>query len=135
MPNWISNGGTWHPAKEHVVLPHLAGTKNEIYDGPDRAALLELFRAKVETFGQDFRTNPDFLQGIRAQGYDNVDKYLESIGYDEAKEAANFKKKAEKVTTHEIKKRVKAINTMGGGRDFSGGGQDKRGGFGQRPKE
>ena len=55
----------WHPAKEHVVLPHLAGTKNEVYDGPDRAALLELFKQKVETLGQDFRTNPEFLQAIR----------------------------------------------------------------------
>lgn len=135
MPNYVSKKGVWYPAKEHVVLPHLAGTKDEVYDGPDRAALLELFRAKVSTFGQDFRTNPEYLQGIRAQGYQSAEDHLKAIGYDEKMEEEDFKKKAAIVTTHEIKKKVKAINTMGGGKDFSGGGQDRRGGFGQQPKE
>ena len=135
MPNYVSKGGKWYPAKEHVVLPHLAGTKNEVYDGPDRAALLVLFKEKVETLGQDFRTNPEFLQSVRNQGFNSVDEYLQAIGYDADKEEKEFKKKAKVVTKHEIKKKVKAINTLGGGRDFSGGGQDRRGGFGQQPKD
>ena len=74
MPRYVSKDGVWHPQKERIALKNLSGkTKtidNEeikhgeeyIYKGADRAALFELFKEKVKTFGQDFRQNTEFLQ-------------------------------------------------------------------------
>ena len=99
MPTYISRDGVVYPAKERIGLRNnsdktiinpsskdskFAGEKvgpkeHYIYEGPDRAAALELFKAGVKTFGQDFRTSPDFLQSVRNQGYDNPEKYLELL--------------------------------------------------------
>lgn len=148
MPRYISKGGKWYPAKEKVALKNYGDKtiknpstdeklKDEevkpgedfIYSGADRAALFELWRAKVEYFGEDFRTNPEFLQAVRNMGYSSYKKYLKDIGFDEKKMEEDFAKKAEEVNMHELPKKVKAIDTLAGGRDFSGGGQDMRGDF------
>ena len=110
MPTWISKGGEWYPAKEHAVLPHLSGTPNEIYDGPDRAAELELAtvhgvledgpdkgKPKVTTFGMDFRKDPDFINRVRQMGYKDIKEYLADIGYDKEKVMADFKKHASEI--------------------------------------
>ena len=74
MPRFISKEGVWHPAKERVALKNLSGKTKKvdgedvqpgddyIYEGADRAALFELYKLKVETLGEDFRKNPEFLQ-------------------------------------------------------------------------
>lgn len=140
MPNWVSKGGTWHPAKEKVALTDHEGKDGRkpgdpyIYDGADRGALFELFREKVEALGQDFKTDPAFIQSVRNQGFNTVDEYLKFIGYDEEKDEKEFKKKAKKVTKHEIEKTVKAIETVGGGQNYYGPGRHRLGGFGE-PKE
>ena len=146
-PSYISHKGVWHPAKERVALRNLSDKPREIngeiiqpgeeyiYKGADRMALFELFEQGVETFGQDFRTNPEFLQSIRNQGFNSVDEYLKAIGYDEEADEKAFKEKAEVVTKHDLPKKVKLINSLGGGADTTGTSSDRYGGFGPEPKE
>lgn len=152
MPRYVSKAGVWHPAKEKVALKNYSDEsiknpssdekfKDEeikpgedyIYSGADRAALYELWKAKVENFGEDFRTNPDFLQAVRNMGYSSYKKYLKDIGFDEKKMEETFQKSAEEVTKHDLPKRVRAIDTLAGGRDFSGSGQDIKGAFSLPP--
>jgi hypothetical protein len=130
MPTFISKGGEWYPAKEHAVLPHLSGTDREIYDGPDRAALLMLWQEsgkpedalKCMTFlGSNFKSDPDFINRVRQLGFDNVDKYLAFIGYDEKKANAQAEKNMVTVTSHQVLKRAKAIENDGGGVEFGTG--------------
>ena len=141
MSTYVSKSGTWHPAKEKVGGLTNKSKKtivvNEkeikpgdpfIYEGPDRAALLELYREKVETFGQDFRKDPDFINRVRQLGY-TTESYLKAVGYDEEQVEKDFKKNAQVVQKHEIGEKVKTINTLGGGIDTSGGGADAYGGF------
>lgn len=152
MPNYVSKGGKWYPAKEKVALKNYSEKTIEnpstdekfkeekvkpgedyIYSGADRAALYELWKEKVEYLGGDFRTNPDFLQACRNMGYSSYKKYLKDIGFDEKKMEEDFEKKAEKVVKHELPKKVKAIDALAGGKDFSGGGQDVKGDFNTPP--
>lgn len=147
MPKYHSKAGVWHPAKEKVGLTNLSGKvkvvndkevqpgEPYVYEGPDRAALFELFLAKVETFGQDFRKNPEFLQAIRNQGFNNVDEYLKFVGYDEKMVEEEFQKKASVVNKHELPERVKSIETLGGGGDTTGTAKPRYGGFGEQPKD
>ena len=148
MPSYISKGGKWFPVKERVALKNnsdkaiknpstdeklkdeeIKPGEDYIYSGPGRAALFELWKAKVESFGEDFRTNPEFLQAVRNMGYTGYKKYLKDIGFDEKKMQEDFDKKAEEVNKHELPKKVKALDTLAGGRDFSGSGQDIKGDF------
>ena len=146
MPKYVSKGGIWHPAKEKVALKNYSDKtiknpstdekyKDEeikpgedyIYSGADRAALFEMWKAKVEHFGEDFRTNPEFLQAVRNMGYTSYKKYLKDIGFDEKKLDEQFAKNYEEVNKHDLPKKVKAIEILAGGRDTSGGGQDMKG--------
>lgn len=132
MSNFISKDGKWYPAKEKVGLVNTSGkTKvvNDkkvlpgepyIYEGPDRAALFELFKEKVETFGQDFRQDIDLIQRVKQLGYTSVNEYAQVMGYDKEKVEEEFKKKAEVVHKHELPEKVKAIQELGGGRDTAG---------------
>lgn len=130
MPTWISKGGEWHPAKEHAVLPHLVGTSKEVYDGPDRAALLALWQESgkpedakrcMTHLGSNFKNDPDFVNRVRQLGFDNVAKYLEFIGYDEKAEMAKADAAMVTVKSHEVLKRAKAIENDGGGVEFGTG--------------
>lgn len=148
MPTYHSNRGIWNPAKERVALKNHSDQtiknpstdekyKDEevkpgedfIYSGPDRAALFELWKEKIDHFGTDFRSDPEFLQAVRNMGYSTYKKYLKDIGYDEKKVEQQFEETAEKVNMHELPKRVKAINILAGGMDTAGGGNDVRGDF------
>jgi len=140
MPSWVSKEGVWYPAKEHAVLPHLSGTDKEIYDGPDRAAELELAEAhgidkdgkpKVTTFGINFRKNPDFINFVRQMNYPSIDAYLHDIGYDMEKVEKDFKEKAAEIVKHQEPERGPEPTRVGGGIDTSGKGSDLIGGFGQ----
>lgn len=148
MPTYHSKMGVWHPSKERVALKNYSDKtiknpstdekfKDEevkpgedfIYSGPDRAALFELWKDKVANLGTDFRTDPEFLQAVRNMGYQNYKKYLKDIGFDEKKAQEDFDERAEKVNLHELPKKVNAINTLAGGMDTAGGGNDMRGDF------
>lgn len=153
MPTFISKRGVLHPAKENVSLVYkgtkpipkedlpkgitIAGDVLEpgqgfIYDGPDREALRMLHEAGEESLGKDFKNDPDFLQAVRNMGYQSPEEYLQQVGYDEKKDEEDFKKKATTVKSHEIPKRVEAIEVLAGGRDYSGEGADSVGGFGEQ---
>lgn len=146
MPSYISRGGVWHPMKERVALKNFSNKtiknpstdekyKDEeikpgedyIYSGADRAALYEMWKAKVDNFGEDFRRNPEFLQAVRNMGYSSYKKYLKDIGFDEKKLDKEFESKAEKVNMHELPEKVEALDVLAGGKDTSGGGQDMKG--------
>ena len=137
MPNFVSKDGVWYPANEKVGLTDHKGTDGRkkgdpyVYEGPDRAALFELFKAGVETFGGDFRHDAELLNRVRSLGFDSVDQYAQAVGYDPKKAEKEFKEKASKVTKHELPKKVEAIQKLGGGTDTSGQGNIRYGGFGQ----
>jgi len=143
MPTYISHKGKWYAAKERIALKNKGKNSFEykgetiepgddfIYKGADREALKELHNAGQEYFGRDFRTEPEFLQSIRTQGFQTVDAYLKHIGYDEEADDKKFKEKAEVVNRHELPQRVKEIKVMGGGSDTSDGKQSHVGGFGE----
>ena len=98
-----------------------------IYEGPDRQAMFELFQAKQESFGIDFRKDPDLINRVRQLGYKSVEAYAKEAGYDEEKVKENFEKNSAKVNMHELPTRVAEIEVMGGGTDTSGGGNDRKG--------
>lgn len=147
----ISKEGVWYPAKEKVGLVNRSGKVIEvngqqiapedpyIYEGPDRAFLYQLYEidksGKTTTMGQDFRKTPDFLEMVRKLGFASVDSYLEFVGYDKSEAEQKFNTEASEINKHELPKRVKAIKVLGGGRDYSGGGQDRYGNFGPTPKD
>lgn len=140
MPNYVSKDGVFYPANEKVGLVDHKGTDGRqpgdpyVYVGPDRAALFELYKAGVETFGVDFHHDAELLHRVKQLGFNNVDEYAKTVGYDKKKVEEEFTKKASVVNKHEIPKKVEAIKIMGGGMDSSGQGNEKHGGFGQ-PKE
>lgn len=143
MPSYVSVDGIWYAAKEKVSLRNITDKPKEIegkivepgepyiYDGPDRAALFEMWKAGVSEFGNDFRYEPDFMNRVRQLGFKNVKEYLQYVGYDEVKSKEAAEKKAAKVEKHELPAKVKAIQQLGGGVDTSGGGLDKYGDFGE----
>jgi len=145
MPTYISKGGIFVPAKEHAVLPHLSGTENEVYDGPDRAAEFELAQAhgvdaagkpKVGSFGINYLNDPDLINRARSLGYKDVKEYAKALGYNATKEQeiAEIKEKEKIVNIHNTPIKRKAANEkLGGGTDTSGQGNDKLGGFGNDP--
>ena len=142
MPRYVSKEGVWFPAKEKVGLTNQSNKVIKvdgkdvnpgepfIYEGADRSALYELWKEKQETFGVDFRRNPDFLQMLRDLGFKSAEDYFAFVGYDAEKSQKDFEEKAMKVTSHEIARTVRAIEQLGGGKDFSGQGNDRYGGFG-----
>lgn len=155
MPRWITDErGLWHPAKEKVALKNnstkeiinpsatwsnhygekIAPGDPYIYEGPDRAAMFELFDQKVELLGHDFFTDVDLITRVRQMGYKDVGEYARVMGYDEKKAKDMFKKEGSQITKHELPEKVEAIKTLGGGTDTSGGGQDRFGSFGDPPK-
>lgn len=134
MSRWVSKDGVWHPAKEKVALMNHKTGEPFIYDGPDRGALFDLFREKVDTLGMDLRHDSDLLNRIRQLGFKDIDEYLKYVGYDSEKIDSEFKKNASRVNKHELPERVAAIDKMGGGTDTSGQGNDILGGFG-KPKD
>ena len=149
MPTYISLEGVMYPAKEKVGLVNhsdnpmkhpITGEMIEpgdpyIYEGPDRAAMYELYLADksgaTTTFGQHFSQNTDFLQMVRNLGFKDQKAYLKFIGYDSKEAQENFDKNATILNKHELPKRVEAVRVLGGGKDYSQGSQKNRyGGMG-----
>jgi hypothetical protein len=147
MSRFISKEGIWFAAKEKVGLINYSGKTKiingkevaplepYIYEGPDRAALYELYQQKVETLGQNFRRDTEFLQSVRNMGFKDTEEYLAFIGYDKEKVEKDFKEKASVVNSGEMEARVKEVKMLGGGVDTTGSGQDRYGGFGPQPKD
>jgi len=165
MASWITDEyGKWHPAKEIASLVNRSNKAIEIemtdgegkkfkkkinpgepyiYEGPDRAALFELWEldktGKTTTLGSDFRQNPEFLESYakarNAFGFNSVDEYLMYLNYDFKKVKEDFDKKASIITKHELSARIAEIKRIGGGSDLANPGKNiKYGGFGE-PEE
>lgn len=128
-PNYISIEGELYAAKEKVGLKKKGG-EPYIYEGADRAALFELYKAGEEKFGQNFRHDGEFLHRIKQLGFNTIDDYLKAVDYDSEKSKKDAEKKAKIVNKHDLPKKVKAIETMGGGLDTAGD-QSTLGGFGE----
>lgn len=140
MPRYISKDGVWFPAKEKVGLENKSNKEIEvngekvapgdpfIYEGPDRGAVIELHKAGEETLGTNFENDPDLVDRVRQRGYKDMKEYKKKMGYDAEKAEKEFNEKASIVNKHELPKRAKAIEIMGGGR---GGGKYEKGGFGK----
>ena len=144
MPSYISKMGVLVPAKEHAVLPHLSGTSNEVYDGPDRAAEAELAQAhgvdengkpKQGYFGIHYKNDPDMIMRARQLGYKSVDEFAAAMGYTDTIAEADAKiiEKLKIVNNYKEPIRKEGSNKLGGGTDTSGQGNDKPGGFGRDP--
>ena len=158
MPNWVSKDGVWHVAKERVALKNnsgktitnpsaewskYAGEEIEpgepfIYEGPDRAALFELFKidpsGEVATLGVNFRDDVDLQDRIRQRGYKTVNEYAKSVGYNKEKVEAKFAELIEKTTTHDLPKRVNMIKAAeSGGTNTAGTDGNMEGNFGEPP--
>lgn len=155
--------GKWHPAKERVSLKNLSGKAfkmkmkdiegkeftqeipaggDYIYEGPCRAALLDLWEAhgkpteeqvknnpqELLTMGVGYRQNTEFLEAYakarQAHGFANMEEYLVYLGYDEKKVKERFKDKASVVTYHEAPRRINEIKKLGGGTDHANPGKN-----------
>ena len=139
MPSWISRDGEWFPRNEHAVLPHLAGTKDEVYDGPDRAAMEELAKIygvdeegfpKEVKIGVHFKDDPMMQDLARQLGYKDVYELAKARGYDPQKAKKEYEEKASAIIRHQDPERKKERGLIGGGMDTSGKGADLVGGFG-----
>lgn len=155
MPRWITDEkGKWYPAKEKVALRNnskesivnpsatwsnhfgeeVGAGEPFIYEGPDRAALEQLFaEGNLEFLGNDWREDPYILDIVRERGYKDVETYAKAKGFNETKAKERFESLAAVTASHEITKKVEAIKKIGGGQDSSGQGNDAYGGFGVPP--
>lgn len=121
-----------------------------IYEGPDRAALFQWWEENGKpsakemkdldgnvTFGEDFRTNTEFLQQYANAknmfGFKDVEEYLKYLGYDAIKRHAEFEKKASVVTKHDAPNRIEEAKRLGGGQDYATGKLNRYGDFGDVP--
>lgn len=150
MPNFVSIRGKMFPAKESVSMTNTFGRTIEsefiigpdgshvakegevfIYNGPDREAVKMLREQGLEYLGKDFKTDPEFLQSIRNMGFNDVDVYLKSIGYEEEKDTKKQEALLSIINRHLPPKEVDEIIVMGGGKDTTGNKEnDIIGGFG-----
>ncbi len=110
MPTFISSNGIWTPSKERVYDPK----KDEIYEGPDRAALDMLKENDAKSLGMDSAKDPENIMRARQLGI-SVDELLERNvpPTPEALEKAEEAKNA--VTTHAEPKRKKGVKPSKGG--------------------
>lgn len=161
MPRWISKDGKWVPAKEKVNLTNYGTPFQDevtgetvntgdpyIYNGPDRAALFHLWKESgspkditeetakqlVDHVGIDFQYDADLLNRVRQLGFKSISEYKKFAGYDPTKSDKDFTEKASQINRHELPKKVAALKVLAGGKDTSGQGADKYGGF-ESPKD
>jgi len=152
MPSWVTDElGRWFPKKEKVALKNngneamvnpsatwsnhygevIQPGEPYIYEGPDRAAMLQLFEEKTEWLGSDFHMDPELISRVKQLGYPDVESYAVVMGYDRVKAKKRFEEATASINKHEPPPKVKPIDALGGGLDTTGGGQDTKGGFGE----
>ena len=115
MPSWISKLGIWGPAKERVYDPK----KDEIYEGPDRAALEVLKEENLEFLGMNVEDDPQLLEV--AQKYNmTVKQYLKRFA--PTKKQIDDTEAAQKVVNdHKNAPKKRGVKPRGGGVTISGG--------------
>lgn len=115
MPSWISRMGIWGPAKERVYIPK----KDEIYEGPDRAALDVLKEENVEYLGMEVKNDPQIMELAR-QRNQTVEQYLE-MNKPLPKQVVEIEQAQSKVVNHEPGPKKRGVSPRGGGVTIKGG--------------
>jgi len=158
MPQYVSRDGVWHVAKERVALrnnsvntitnPSEEGSKyfgeevapgaDFIYEGPDRAALFELFKidatGEVTTLGEHFTDDVQMQDLARQRGYKSVIDYAKHFGYNKEKMESRFSELISEVKTHSLPNKVAMIEAAeSGGTNTAGTEGHMKGGFGEQP--
>lgn len=140
MPKFVSIVGKFYPAKEYYVNPDARPGENPVYEGPDRAAM-DFMRENghldekgniISYPGQDAFADPDNMMRARQLGYKNVEEMLEGVfGITRKSIEEKAKQTLAILEPHDNKKpRTPDRSGIGGGRDYSGQGKDRLGGFG-----
>lgn len=91
MPNFVSRMGKWHAAKEIAVLPmdpEKGRMKPEIYEGPDRQAMVAITKNGNKPLGMDARQDMQMINLARQHGM-TVDEYL-AMHKEEIEEASRI---------------------------------------------
>jgi hypothetical protein len=114
-PSWISDNGVWKPAKERAY----DGKKDEIYEGPDRAAKEILQEDNVPSLGMPVENDPQILELARQRGH-TVKEYLEQNRPTEAEVQAQ-KEAQSKTVEHKDPPKKRGVKPRGGGVTISGG--------------
>lgn len=115
MPSWISKGGIWSPAKERVYDEK----KDEIYEGPDRAASEILTDENVEHLGIKSSDDPQIIEIAQRMGL-SVEEYQKRFAPSQ-KQMDDQKKNQENVIDHKAPAKKKGVKPRGGGVTISGG--------------
>lgn len=115
MPSWISKMGIWGPAKERAYDPK----KDEIYEGPDRAALEVLKEENVDHLGMEVENDPQLLEVAQRYGM-TVPQYLERFKPSQ-KQVEETTKAQEVVQDHKDAPKKRGVKPRGGGVTISGG--------------
>lgn len=114
-PSWISRGGIWGPAKERAY----DGKKDEIYEGPDRAASEVLQEQNLEHLGMEVHNDPQVIELARQRGL-TVEQYLE-INKPLENQVKAQQEAQEKVVDHKELPKKMGVKPRGGGVHISGG--------------
>lgn len=157
MPSFVSKDGVWFVKKEKVSLrnnsgktitnPSMEGTKYFgeqvspgepfIYEGPDRAALFELFKldpsGNITVLGTDFHDEPDMINRARQMGYKSVSEYAKIFGYNKEESEKRFSEQIVKIETHDLPKKVKMLQAAESGGHDTVGEMHMDGNFGEPP--
>lgn len=114
-PSWISKDGVWQPAKEKAY----DAKKNEIYEGPDRAATEVLAEKEVEFLGMEAKNDPQIMELAR-QRNQTVEQYMEQNKPLPSQKKAQEEAQNE-VIEHKDKPKKRGVKPRGGGITISGG--------------
>jgi hypothetical protein len=120
MPSWKSINGVWKPAHERTY----DGKKDEMYEGPDRAAMEVLEEKGLETLGMPVENDPQIMELAR-QRNQTVKQYMKQ----NAPLPSQLKAQEEaqtKVIDHKEAPKKRGVQPRGGGVTI-------RGGFGDIP--
>jgi outer membrane biosynthesis protein TonB len=112
--------GIWGPAKERVYDPK----KDEIYEGPDRAAMDVLREENVESLGMAVEGDPQLLE-VAQRYHMTVPEYLQRFK-PSVKQVAQTEEAAKVVQDHKEPPKKRGVQPRGGGVTI-------RGGFGDMP--
>lgn len=115
MPSWISKGGVWGPKHERVY----DSKKDEIYEGPDRAALDVLKEENLDNLGMPVADDPQVLEIAQRLGL-TIEQYLERYKAT-PKQKALQEEAAKEVQDHKDPPKKRGVNPKGGGVTIRGG--------------
>lgn len=117
MPTYNSVNGIWSPAKERTFDKK----KDDMYEGPDRAATDVLAEQGLDHLGMDVTKDPENITRARQLGV-SVEEFLMLDKEDSPEQKKAKEEKLNKVVTHKRgRPRKKAVQPQGGGVTMSGG--------------